>query len=50
MVDKYGQDGFYVHFPLPSTHARRGVTPGLGGKRWRRRRKEAALHLMDSRD
>lgn len=26
MVDKYGQDGFYVHFPLPGTHARRGVT------------------------
>lgn len=24
MVDKYGQDGFYVHFPLPGTHARRG--------------------------
>lgn len=26
MVDKYGQDGFYVHFPLPGTHAWRGVT------------------------
>lgn len=24
MIDKYGQDGFYVHFPLPCTHAHRG--------------------------